>query len=129
MLGMMHIWRPWKLSNFQDPPPPFPSTWKILPFPWPWTSNFKRNLPPFPNDNQSIKKKHNPRKTILCYQVLLSGRAFVFSINSLILSAFPFTSSHLAEASLSAFLWLYTLECAVVQKYHKIFFIYNHSHF
>ena len=38
---------------------------------------------------------------------MLSGpsfrSAFVFSINSLILSGFPLTSFHLAEASLSAF--------------------------
>ena len=64
---------------------------------------------------------------------MLSGSsfssAFVFSFNSLILSGFPLTSSHLAEASLSAFLWLYTLECAVIQKYHEMSFIYNYSHF
>ena len=34
-----------------------------------------------------------------------------------------------AEASLSAFLWLYILVCAVVQKYHKMIFIYNYSQF
>ena len=28
---MIHIWRPWKLSHFQDPPPLCPSTSKILP--------------------------------------------------------------------------------------------------
>ena len=55
--------------------------------------------------------------------------AFVFSINSLILSGFPLTSFHLAEASLSAFLSLYTLVCAAVQKYHEMSFIYNYSHF
>ena len=55
--------------------------------------------------------------------------AFVFSFNSLILSGFPLTSFHLAEASLSAFSWLYTLECAVVQKHHEMSFIYNYSHF
>ena len=60
--------------------------------------------------------------------------AFVFSISSillvsLILPGFPLTSFHLAEASLSAFSWLYTLVCAVVQKYHEMSFIYNYSHF
>ena len=50
--------------------------------------------------------------------------AFVFSINSLILSVFLLTSFHLAEASLSPFSWLYTLVCAVVQKYHEMSFIY-----
>ena len=44
---------------------------------------------------------------------MLSGlsfmSAFAFSINSLILPGFPLTSFDLAEASLSTFLWLYTL--------------------
>ena len=51
---------------------------------------------------------------------MLSGpffrSAFVFSSNSLILPGFPWTSFHVAEASLSAFSWIYTLVCAVVQK-------------
>ena len=34
-----------------------------------------------------------------------------------------------AKASLSPFSWLYILVCAVVQKYHEMFFIYNYSHF
>ena len=46
--------------------------------------------------------------------------AFVFSINSLVLSGFPLTSFHLAEASLSAFSWLYTLVSSIVQKYHEM---------
>ena len=54
---------------------------------------------------------------------------FVFSVNSLILSGFPLASCYLAEASLSTFLWLYTLVCVVVQKYHEMSFIYNYSHF
>ena len=33
------------------------------------------------------------------------------------------------EAPLSAFLWLYILVYAVVQKYHKMIFIYNYSEF
>ena len=49
--------------------------------------------------------------------------AFVSSINSLILSDFPLASFHLAEASLPAFVWLYTLLCAVIQKYQMSFFI------
>ena len=53
---------------------------------------------------------------------MLSGSffrsAFVFSVNSLILSGFPLTSSHLAEVSLCAFSWFCSLEYAVVQKYH-----------
>ena len=63
---------------------------------------------------------------------MLSGptfrSAFAFSINSLILYGFPLTSFYLAEASLSAFSWFYTLMCAVVKKCHEMFFIYNYSH-
>ena len=54
---------------------------------------------------------------------MLSGPSFmsvfVFSINSLILSDFPLNSFNLAEASLS---WLYTIVCAVVQKYPEMCF-------
>ena len=59
--------------------------------------------------------------------------AFVSSINSVILSAFPLTSFHLGEVSPSAFSWLYTLVCAVVQNITKsLVFIIIHifsSHF
>ena len=54
------------------------------------------SLPPSPNDNQLIERKHNPRMTIICYQVFV----FVFSINSLIFPGFPLSSFHLAEANL-----------------------------
>ena len=58
---------------------------------------------------------------------MLSGpsfmSAFVFSINSLILSGFSLTSFHLVEASSSAFSWLYTLKFAVVQKNHAFIYI------
>ena len=64
--------------------------------------------------------------------IILPGRsfpsAFVFSINSLILPGFPFTSFHLTEASLSAFLWLCALVCAVAQKILRNVFN-NYSHF
>ena len=79
-------------------------------FHWPWTSNSKQTLSS-PNDNQSIKRKHNP------------------SINSLILSGFLLTSFHLVKASLSAFLWLSAIVCAVSQKYNEMSFISNYSHF
>ena len=79
---------------------------------------------PSSSGNQSIQIKHNPRMTLICYQVLPS--AFIFSINLLISSSFHLTFLHLAEASLSAFSWLYTLVCEVVQKYHEMYFTYNH---
>ena len=58
---------------------------------------------------------------------MLSGpsirAASVFNINPLILPSFPSTSFDLDEASVSAFTWLYTPVCAVVQKYHDMSFI------
>ena len=65
---------------------------------------------------------------------MLSGpsfrSAFVFSINPLILSDFPLTSFHLAEASLLYLLLRgFILLCAVVRKYQEMSFIYNYSHF
>ena len=47
-LGMIHIRRPWKLSNFQDPLPPCPSTSNFIPPPRPWTFKFKHTPPPSP---------------------------------------------------------------------------------
>ena len=52
-----------------------------------------------------------------------------FTSTFVFLSRFSFTSFHLAEASLSALSWLYTLVCAGVQKCHEMSFIYNYSHF
>ena len=70
---------------------------------------------PSPNDNQSIKRKHNTRMTIICYLVLPSGRP-------------SFEFFHLAKAA-STFSLLYNLVFAVVQKYYEMSFIYNYSHF
>ena len=78
--------------------------------------SISNELPPSPNDNQSIKRKHNPRITIICYQVLPSFRsAFIFSFISLIFSSFPLTSLHLAEASNLLFCG-FTLLCVQLSK-------------
>ena len=58
---------------------------------------------------------------------MLSGpsfrSAFFFIINSVILSGFPLTSFHLAEAALFTFSWL-LLSCVQLSK-----IIYNYSYF
>ena len=119
------------MSNFQDPPPLLSIYVQNSSTPLTLDVQFQTKwVRPSPNDNQSIKRKHNPRLTIICYHVLLSNRlSFSLSTHYLILSGFPLTSFHLADASLSAFLWLYTLVCAVVQKYHEMSFTYIYSHF
>ena len=79
--------RPVSINSYTSPPPPPPS---------------------YVNDNQSAKRKQNPRMTIVCYEVLPSGQ-LLFSVsthqNCLV---FHLTSFHLAEASLSTFSWLHT---------------------
>ena len=89
VLGMIHTWRPWTLSIFQDPLPPFSSTSKILLHPRPWMSNFKWIPPLQVITNQ---QKENIIQEWLLYVIRLSGPsfrwAFVFSINSLILPCF-----------------------------------------
>ena len=65
-----------------------------------------------------LKKKHNPRMTIVCYQVLCSGQfCFQYQLINFVWLSFDFF--HLTEASLSVFSWLYTFVFAVVQIYHK----------
>ena len=66
-------------------------------------SNEPPSPPSSPNDNQSIKRIQSKDD-----YYMLSGpslrSAFVFNIKLLVLSCFPLTSFHLAEASLSAYL-------------------------
>ena len=104
ILGMIHIWHPWELSIFQDPHLPCPAMSKILSPPWPWTSNFKQTLSPYPLQMITNQLKEN---IIQGWLFMLSGTpfmsAFVFSINSLVLSGFPLISFHLVEASLFPF--------------------------
>ena len=121
-----------KIVQFSRLPLPCPSTSKIPPPCWPWMSNFKRKNPPPSSPLQMITNelKEYIIQGWLLYVIRPSFRSvFVFSINSLILSGFPLTSFHLADTSLSAFSWLYTLAFAVVRKHHEMSLIYNYSHF
>ena len=77
----IHIWRPWKLSSFQEDSAC--SSYKIRPkFFHPLDLGHPiPNKAPSQNDNQSIKKKYNPRMTIICYQVIPSGQ-LSFSVST-----------------------------------------------
>ena len=83
ILGMIHIWHPWELSIFQDPPPPLSSYVQNSSTSLTMDIRFQTNpLPlPSPNDNQSIKRKHNPRMTIICYQIFTSDQ-LLFSVST-----------------------------------------------
>ena len=125
---MIHIWRPWKLSNFQDPHPPYLSTSKHLSPSWLWTSNFKQTAPSLQMITNELKENLIQGWLLYLIRSLLRFGSR-FHINSLILFCFPLTSFHSDDTSLSAFLWLYTFACAVVQKYHEMSFTYNYCFF
>ena len=99
-----------KILQFSTPPPPLFIYIQNSSTPLTLDVQFQQLLSP--NNNKSIKRKHNPRMTIIYYEVLIFLRsAFVYSINLLTLSAFPLTSFRSTEISLFAFTWLYTLAC------------------
>ena len=93
------MWRPRKLSIFQDPRPPCPSTSTILPSPWPWTSNSKWNY------YQIIYKllSDKPFQIILTnyYQTLLSTTVWEF-IQS---DSYPNFYKRTLETTLTNLLW------------------------
>ena len=75
-----------KIVPFSRPPPPLSSYVQNSFTPLTLDAQFQTNLSPHPhsltpNDNQSIKRKHNPRMTIICYQVFPSGR-LSFSVST-----------------------------------------------
>ena len=114
---MIHIWRPWKLSNFQDHLTPLSIYVQITSTHLTLHVQFQTK-PPLSLQMISNQLKENIISKDDYY--MLSGpsfrSAFVFSINSLILSGFPLTYFHLAEPSLSGFSWLYTFVWAVARK-------------
>ena len=133
----MKIYKEWYTDGVNENYPISPSTSKILPLSWSWTSTFKRTPPPPPpphppphpflsrNDNQSIKE--NIIQGWLLYVIrpfLQVCFGFQYQLINLVWLSFGLFS--FSWSLISAFSWLYTLVCAVVQKYHKI---YNFSYF
>ena len=121
-------------SHFPDPTSHCPSTSKILPSPWLWVSNFKQTSPrPFyPNDNKSIKRKHNPRMTILCYQVPPSARfrfasfRFQYQLINLVWLSFDFfLFSWSLTICLFVTLYSFLCSCLVVVHFFSTYFEIN----
>ena len=82
LLRSIHTWRPRKWSNFLSPltPPHLSTCFQNSSTPLIFHAQFQTNLPSS-NDSQSIKRKHNRRMTIVCYQVFPSGR-LSFSVST-----------------------------------------------
>ena len=86
-----------KIVQFSRPPSPFVQLRPKFFHPLELGRPISKDAPsPFPNDNQSIKRKHNPWMTIICYQIFHLGR---LSLSVSTQYGFPLTSFHLAEAN------------------------------
>ena len=62
-----------KIVQFSRPPTPLSICVQNYFTPLTLDVQFQTNPYPSPGDNQSFKRKHNQRITIICYQVLPSG--------------------------------------------------------
>ena len=78
------------------------------------------NKTPFPNDNQSTKRKHNPRMTIICYQVFFLG-LFQYQLINLVWLSFDFFSFS-CSCTIYFFVALYSRVCNC-PKIHEMSFI------
>ena len=119
VLGMIQVWRPWKLFIFQDPHLLCPSTSKILP-------------PPLINSLQMITNhlKENIIQGWLLYVIrtfLQVGFRCQYQTINLVWLFFDFFSFSWSHTFISPSSWLYTLVCAVVKKYQEMSFVYNYS--
>ena len=126
--GMIYIWRPLKLSNFEDPYLPCSSTIYVQNSSIPLTMDvqFQTNPPP-PISFQKITsqlKQNNPSKGDY---YMLSGpsfrSAFVVSINSLVLSSFPWTLSFSWNFFICFFMILYSDVCSCPEISGNIFYL------
>ena len=112
-----------KILQFSRPPTPSClSASEIPPISRPWTSNFKRTLPPSPTDNKSVKRRHNPKITIM-----LSGTSFrsaFFFIwlkpNYLILRGFILLCVQLPKNITKCLLFIFSTHFAI-----NLFYLHN----
>ena len=102
-LGTIHIWRPWELSNFQDPPPSLSSYVQYSSIPLTLDVQFQTNPLSLSLSLQMIinQLKESIIQGWLWYVIRSFLQVdFFFIINSLIFSGFPLTSFHSVEANL-----------------------------
>ena len=127
--GMTHIWRPWKLSNFQVPPPPCQFTSKIFPLPWSWTSNFKWTHPPLQMKTNRLKE-NIIEGWLLCVigSFLQIGFRFHYQLINLVWLSFDFFSFS-CSLTFCFFVDLYSCVCSCPKISRNVSFIYNYSHF
>ena len=105
-----------KIVQFSRPPPPLlllcPSASKILPLPWPWTSNFKWTLLPLQMITSQLKE--NIIQGWILYvirSILQIGFRFQYQLISLVSLSFNFFSFSWS-LSICFFVALYSCACS-----------------
>ena len=139
----MHVWCPYKLSSFQDPPPPLSiyvqnsSTPLTLNPGGPISNKSHTTTHPIPSPPLHLLEiinnqlKENIIQEWLLYVIMfflqvyfrLHYRLINLEFCLFFMNLVSFDFFHLVAASLSAFVWFYTLVCTVVHKYHAMCFI------
>ena len=120
---MIHICCPWKLSSFQNPPPPCPCTSKIFPPPWPSTSNSK----PTPSLQMITSQlKENIFQGWLLYvikSVLQVGFRFQYQLINLVWLSFDFFSFSWS-LTICFFVALYSCVCSCPKISRNVFYLW-----
>ena len=129
---MIHIWRPWKVSNFEDTAPSL--SIYVRNSSTPLTLDVQFQTTPLPLQVIINKLKEDIIQGWLLYVIrslLQLGFRFQYQLINLVWLSFDFFSFSwsLYLFFVCFFFWLYTLVCSVVQKYQEMSFIYNYSHF
>ena len=121
-LGMIHMWWPWKLSNFQDPPPHLSIYVQNSFTPVTLDVQFQMN-PLSPNDNQSIKRTHNPRMTIYVVRSFLQvGFRFQCHLIHLVCLSFDLFSFNWTVTT-CFFVALYSCVCSCPKISWNVFYL------
>ena len=126
---MIHIWRSWKLSTSQDPPPPLVHIGPIFfqPLDLARSTSNEHPTPPIflsPNDNQSIKRKHNnPRMTTYVIRSFLQvGFRFQYQFITLVWLSSDFISFSWSLA-VCFFVALYSCVCSYPKISWNVFYL------
>ena len=117
---MIHIWRLWKLSSFQDPHSLVHLRQKISPPPW---SSFKQTLPAFSIINQL---KENIIQGWLLYVIrsfLLVGFRLQYQLINLAWLSFDFFSFSWS-ITIYFFVVLYSCVCSCPKISQNVFYLY-----
>ena len=118
-----------KIVKFSWTPPPCPSTSKILPPPWPWTSHFKRTSPPFQMITNQLKKSIIQEWLMYVIRSFLQvGFRFQYQLINLVWLLFDFFSFSWS-LTICFFMALYCSVCSYPKISRNVFYLWLFTFF